>query len=786
LATTLAGTAELTRSGDLAAEMVRGIAAFLDRALAEADRTEARPAASLEAHERTAAGQRRELARVIGVVDERVSAALELVGTTAAPALVASAEAYDVFAVRWPVLDGEAGAPGVDGEGLLLEPKGDAIANVVALPDAAWSPEGLAGLEGGPGAGTHVPAAAQFARRLAEARCRVVVPTLIDRGDEWSGNPRLKMTNQPHQEFVYRMAFQMGRHVIGYEVQKVLALVDYFTGGTSGVSGAAPLPVGVFGYGEGGLIALHAAALDQRIAATGVSGHFRNRREVWREPIYRNVWRLLRGFGDAGLAALVAPRSLVIEASAGPSVDGPPEARPGRQGAAPGSLSRAPADAVRAEYEQAGQAYAALGAADRLVLVEPPESEPGPGTGEALSAFLRLLSAREAERPRDPDHSAASSTGTTGHRVASPGAGAPTRRGASGAPAVHDPAARQRRQFDQLCRHIQGLVRVSGTKRERLWAEADTSSLEAWERSCARYRAQLWDEVIGRLPAPSLPPVARTRLAYERPAWTGHEVTLDLWPDVFAYGVLLLPRDLRAGERRPVVVCQHGLEGRPQDLIDKEGRPYHQFAARLADRGYVVYAPQNPYIGRDEFRWLQRKANPLGWSLFSFILAQHERTLDWLAAQPFVDPERIAFYGLSYGGKTAMRVPALLERYCLSICSGDFNEWIVKCASTDLPMSYMFTGEWEMFEYDLGHTFNYAEMAYLIAPRPFMVERGHRDGVALDEWVAFEYAKVRRRYADLKIPDRTEIAFFDGPHEIDATATFPFLDKHLSWTPPAT
>jgi hypothetical protein len=197
------------------------------------------------------------------------------------------------------------------------------------------------------------------------------------------------------------------------------------------------------------------------------------------------------------------------------------------------------------------------------------------------------------------------------------------------------------------------------------------------------------------------------------------------------------------------------------------------------ERGYVVYAPQNPYIGRDRFRWLQRRANPLGWSLFSFIVAQHARLLDWLAEQPFVDPERIAFYGLSSGGKTAMRVPALLERYCLSICSGDFNEWIVKCASMDLPMSYLFTAEWEMFEFNLGHTYNYAEMAYLIAPRPFMVERGHRDGVALDEWVAFEYAKVRRRYADLGIAGRTEIAYFDGPHTIDGAATFRFLDQHL-------
>ena len=44
-----------------------------------------------------------------------------------------------------------------------------------------------------------------------------------------------------------------------------------------------------------------------------------------------------------------------------------------------------------------------------------------------------------------------------------------------------------------------------------------------------------------------------------------------------------------------------------------------------------------------------------------------------------------------------------------------------------------------------------AEMAALIAPKPFMVERGHSDGVGIDEQVAYEYAKVRRLYDRLKI-----------------------------------
>ena len=160
---------------------------------------------------------------------------------------------------------------------------------------------------------------------------------------------------------------------------------------------------------------------------------------------------------------------------------------------------------------------------------------------------------------------------------------------------------------------------------------------------------------------------------------------------------------------------------------------------------------------------------------------QHERTLDWLTTLPQVDADRIAFYGLSYGGKSAMRLPALLKKYCLSICSADFNEWVTKNASIRLPFSYIATGEYEIFEWDLGNTYNYAEMAALIAPRPFMVERGHRDGVGMDEWVDYEYAKVRLLYVDLKLADQTTIEHFDGPHEIHAVGTFEFLHNHLKW-----
>ena len=747
LAQSLPGTQPLTLDGDLAARMLEGMDRFLSRELtASASRRDSRwtrEFSSAEAYEKSVAPNRERFRRIIGLVDRRVE--FETPGLEAdvshPDGLVATGAGYRVFAIRWPVLEG------IEAEGLLLEPSEPPVARIVALPDADWPPEALAGLAPG------VPAAAQFARRLAESGCQVLVPVLLSRRPTGIINPAIPHpTNQTHREFVYRMAFEAGRHVIGYEVQKVLAAVDW-------LSRLQPArPVGTMGYGEGGLLAFYSAAVAPQIAATVVSGYFRSREGLWREPVYRNVWGLLTEFGDAELAGLVAPRALIIEASRGPESLGPPPAnRENGAGAAPGVLLTPLLSEVRSEIERARPVFEKLGA--NLSLVAGSEGRDDPGSEETLNVFLRALGSPSGVKPLGD---------------------APRDRREG-----FDAARQERRQFEQLVEFTQALVRRSEIARKEFWSKADASSVERWQQTTGVYRQYLWEEVLGKLPLPSEPLAAKTRRVYDRPRWTGYEVVLPLWPDVFATGILLVPRDLKPGERRPVVVTQHGRAGRPQDLIEPSTprleNVYKRFAAQLADRGFIVYAPQNPYIFEEQYRFIQRKANPLKWSLFSFILSQHQRALEWLAQLPFVDPARIGFYGLSYGGKTAVRVPPLLERYRLSICSGDFNEYAGKMAGTDRSESFMFTNEHETYEFNLANTFNYSDMANLMAPRPFMVERGHSDGVGLDEWVAYEYAKVRRFYALLRIADRTEIEFFAGGHEIHAAGTFRFLEQHLGW-----
>ena len=742
---TLPGTNRLTMTGDLAEQMVEGIDRFLMQELTNSlelrEKLWNRDYSSPEAYVRSISENRRHFAKIIGAVDKRESvSALEYISATDSPALIANGQGYSVYSVRWQVFKN------VYGEGLLLEPKDEPIAQIIAIPDADQSPEMLVGIAEG------IEPKAQFARKLAENGCRVIVPALIDRSDTWSGNPRISMTNQPHREFIYRMAFELGRHIIGYEVQKILSAVDWFIACYEDPCERPPL--GVVGYGEGGLLALYSSALDTQIDSVLVSGYFQSRQDVWNEPIYRNVWGLLYEFGDAEIASLIAPRKLIIEASKGPEIDGPPPPRNGRSGAAPGKLISPLLDSVEYEFNRAKKFFDKLNLSQNITLIKPENGLPGSDT-----ALIRLLESLD----RGISYKSSDKTLQDLRKN-------------------FDPKDRLHRQFDQLVDHTQRLLKESVFRRREFWSKSDTSSAEKWQESCKFYRDYLWDEVIGRLPKANLPINPRTRLIYDQPKWKGYEVVLDVYPDVFAYGILLIPKDLQHGERRPVVVCQHGLEGRPTPVVEPNvDSPYNSYGAKLADLGFIVYAPQNPYIGGDKFRVLQRKANPLKKSLFSFIVRQHERTLEWLSQLPFVDPDRIALYGISYGGKTAMRVPALLDVYALSICSADFNEWITKNTTVDYPYSYIFTGEYEMFEFDLGNTFNYSDMAGLIFPRPFMVERGHHDGVAPDEWVAYEYATVRRLYTVLGYPERTEIEFFNGGHQINAQGTFKFLHRWLKF-----
>ena len=705
-AQSLPGTDLLTTPNDwdCAANNTRLITSFLDAKIAGSEQGRAkywnRQFADRKTYELSVEKNRERLRFITGVRDKRKPFdSPEFAATVTSPALIAETNTHKYYAIRWPVFET------LTGEGILAEPKsGNVKSAIIHISDIGITPEQAFGIDTGP----------EWLRTLQPATdCRVIIPTLVDRS--------LYRPKLPYREYIYRAAFQNGRHIIGYEMQEILALVDW-------LKQDAALHVTIEGVGEGGLLAFYSAAVDTRIDAAVVGGYFTNRDRVCDEPLDRNIFGLIDQFGDAEIATLIAPRSLrILDVRIPEKVWEPSQTTSyGELGLPPGKIVNPDAQTVRQEIERAKK------------LVEPLKLP------ENWIVYVTQNSA--VTKP--------SFTFITDNKP--------------------NTVNRMLRIVDGMDRHTQDLLARAEFVRRDFWKPLDDikdAKSQEFTEKIEWYRNYFAKEVIGQFDEPLASPKPRTKKQSETDLYTVYEVELDVFKEVTVYGLLLIPKGMKAGEKRGVVVCQHGLEGRPRSS---------GFVKDLCERGYITFAPQGIFTGGDKFRHNQRQLNSLGKTLFSIMVPQQQQLVNWLGTLPFVEKEKIAFYGISYGGKTAMRVPPLVTGYCLSICCADFNTWNIKNASTLYPFSYMWLPEYEIFEFDMANTFDYSEITRLIAPRPFMVERGYLDNVGWNEFVAFEYAKVYAFYAyRLEIPEQTEIHWFGGGHQINGEKTYPFLDRFL-------
>lgn len=711
---------------------------YTQKVVSEREKHWHRDLSSAKAYNLSVDANRKQLLRIIGAVDQRVAPKLTILNNPGQGGKIAETKNCAIYRVEWNVLNG------LKSEGLLLTPKGKIAASVIVVPDADELPESYAGLTKGSG----------LALRLAEGGAQVLIPVLVNRDTRYSGSNTLVptntwwtknstsdsasvWTNETHREWIHRQGYVMGRHIIGLEVQKILSAVDWLTQSQPGGK------TGVMGYGEGGLLALYSSALDTRIDATWVSGYFSPREELWKEPVYRNIWSLLTEFGDAEVASLIAPRSLIIEPSLVPNVIEPVLPKAGQQNFGfPGSL-RTPGfidierefNRLRDFFEQSEKFISGF------ILTTFTNQH---GSMPAFSAFAKQLKLNP--EPVKKDHI-----------------------NYFGLDNVYE--ERQHRVFDDMVQFIQNMIPASDRTRYS-FLKGDMSSPETWDRDMESYRQYLYKELIGKIDQPLLPMNVKMRKIYDEPGWKGYEVALDIWPGVYAWGILAVPDDIKPGERRPAVVLQHGIGGLPSTTIDAAS--YHRVLPALVNRGFVVFSPYNPY------QFSVRKANAIKTSIFSVIIPQHQQILNFLNSLDYVAPDQIALYGKSWGGRTALMVPAILRGYNSSICSAYFNNWVDKTVSIHFRNSYFFEGSLGIYVWNMGNTFGHAELASLIAPRPFMVEAGYLDGVAAPEKVAYEFAKVKRLYNTMGIGDRAGLEFFNGGHEINGVGTFRFLHKYLN------
>ncbi|MBX3010066.1 MAG: dienelactone hydrolase family protein [Caldilineaceae bacterium] len=332
---------------------------------------------------------------------------------------------------------------------------------------------------------------------------------------------------------------------------------------------------------------------------------------------------------------------------------------------------------------------------------------------------------------------------------------------------------------------------------EGLHAQARQTRLQRYDLATltpADYRTRV-AQSLERVAGPPLPAAVerkpQTRLVARYPAYALYEVTLASVPGVEVAGYLLLPS---SGQPAPAVICQHGLGGRPDALVGIPDRleghqwVYDRFAQRLAERGYVVFVPFMNWgwattAMRDR---LVKHAYALGFAPNRFEVAQLHAVVDFLQARPEVIADRIAFYGLSYGGHASLWLCAQEERLAAVVTAGHFNEWQTKLLNPELsppltrPTAYVTVDEGhDMFNYNVLPELGHAELATRFVPRAQFVENGLLDTVTPTAWVEREFARTQAVFAWLGAADQVALEHFPGPHRVWAEGSFRFLEKHL-------
>jgi dienelactone hydrolase len=331
------------------------------------------------------------------------------------------------------------------------------------------------------------------------------------------------------------------------------------------------------------------------------------------------------------------------------------------------------------------------------------------------------------------------------------------------------------------------------SKRPLTFKAATREEAEAWQKKMYNKLVEL---LGGFPPSCGLNPEIVSSEPDE--GYTRHKVVFDSEPGMSVIAWLLVPDNIKPGERRPAVIALHGHDEDVNAGKDNViGRDYgekprrevierynYDYGKQFALRGCVV-------IAQDHRRWNERDCgysslrpdrdacdiifnesllfdlNPLMMNVWDTM-----RCVDYLKTRKDVDDNRIGTLGLSYGGTVSLFSAALDPRIKAAIVSCYLNTyeeyWLTlhnHCGLQTVPGLLKYA---EM-----------ADVAGLIAPRPALYEMGvHDEGFPI-EVARKAFAHVKQIYELMGAGDRIDADEFPGRHEFSGRKAFSFFDKWL-------
>lgn len=279
---------------------------------------------------------------------------------------------------------------------------------------------------------------------------------------------------------------------------------------------------------------------------------------------------------------------------------------------------------------------------------------------------------------------------------------------------------------------------------------------------------------------------------YER-----HKMLIRTTPQSVMPFYLLLPKNVT--RPLPLVIAFHGHGYGVADIVGlwEDGRErntpsgYHKdFAVMLCRAGFAVAAPEISCFGerQNNYDYLDTTngqpvpstchhtsmlAMHMGYSVLGMRVHDGTRLIDYLSGRTdIIDANRIGAMGISGGGMHTLFSTALDERIRACVISGYFSTF----KESILAMNHCSCN----FVPGLGQFGEMADIAGLMAPRPFLVESATHDPIFPIDAVRRGVQHARAVYARFEASQRIETDIFEGRHEINGPAAMAFLRRHLS------
>ena len=138
---------------------------------------------------------------------------------------------------------------------------------------------------------------------------------------------------------------------------------------------------------------------------------------------------------------------------------------------------------------------------------------------------------------------------------------------------------------------------------------------------------------------------------------------------------LCIPKTALQGAKAPAVLCLHPTENTigHKVVVGLGGKPHRQYAAELAERGFVTLAPSYPQLAayQPDLAALHMPSGTMK------AVWDNIRGLDYLATLPFVDTSRgFAAIGHSLGGHNSIYTAVMDERIKVIVSSCGFDSFL--------------------------------------------------------------------------------------------------------------